>query len=92
MSEFSSGMITMAFLICGLFFLRFWARTRDLLFAAFAAAFWLLAANQGLVALVDIPREEESWLYLLRLAAFLIIVAAIVAKNVQRSKPRIGES
>jgi hypothetical protein len=82
MFNFVSGLITMGYLIAGLFFLRFWARTRDLLFLAFAAAFWLLAANQGIVALIDIPREELSWVYLLRLAAFILIIAAIVLKNV----------
>jgi len=71
----------MGFLMAGLFFLRFWTRTRDLLFAAFAAAFWLLAANQALVAVIDVPREERSWIYLLRVAAFAIIIAAVIWKN-----------
>ncbi|HLM42515.1 MAG TPA: DUF5985 family protein, partial [Myxococcaceae bacterium] len=67
----------------GLFFLRFWTRTREGLFAAFAAAFWLLALNQALVAISAIPREEQTWFYLLRLAAFLIIIGAIVGKNLR---------
>jgi hypothetical protein len=50
----------MEFLIAGLFFLRFWTRTRDFLFAAFAAAFWLLAANQALAVMIDVAREERS--------------------------------
>jgi hypothetical protein len=86
MFEFLSGVITMGFLVAGLFFLRFWARTRDRLFAAFSAAFWLLAANQGLTAMAHMPREEESWIYLLRLAAFSLIIAAIVSKNVPRPR------
>ena len=80
-SQFVSGLITMGFLIAGLLFLRSWTRTRDLLFAAFAAAFWLLAANQALVAVLDIPRDERSWIYLLRVAAFAMIIAAVVWKN-----------
>jgi hypothetical protein len=80
-SQFISGMITMGFLVAGLLFLRFWTRTRDMLFAAFAAAFVLLAANQALVALIDAPREERSWIYLLRIAAFGLIIAAVVWKN-----------
>jgi hypothetical protein len=80
-SQFISGLITMGFLIAGLLFLRYWARTRDLLFAAFAAAFWLLAANQAFVALIDAPREERSWIYLLRVVAFAVIIAAIIWKN-----------
>ena len=84
MQHFIWGLITMGYLVAGLFFLRFWSRTRDLLFGAFAVAFWLLALNQGLVAVADLPREEVSWLYLLRLLAFLIIIAAVVEKNARR--------
>jgi membrane protein DedA with SNARE-associated domain len=80
-SQFISGLITMGFLVAGLLFLRFWKRTRDLLFGAFAAAFCLLAVNQALVALIDIPREERSWIYLLRVAAFALIIIAVVWKN-----------
>lgn len=78
---FVSGLITMGFLVSGLFFIRFWSRTRDPLFAAFAAAFWLLATNQALLALSNLPVEEKSWMYLLRLAAFVIIILAIALKN-----------
>ena len=81
MFAFVSGLITMGFFVSGLFFIRFWARTRDMLFAAFAAAFWLLAANQALLALSNLPVEEKSWMYLLRLAAFVIIILAIALKN-----------
>jgi hypothetical protein len=79
--EFISGAITTGFVVAGLFFLRFWTRTRDSLFAAFACAFWLLALNQALVGLEAIPREELSWIYLIRLAAFTFIIVAIIDKN-----------
>ncbi len=82
MYEFVAGLITMGYLVAGLFFLRFWVRTRDGLFVIFASAFWLLALNQALVAVAGIPREEHSWIYLLRLAAFTLIIIGIVAKNV----------
>jgi hypothetical protein len=81
MFEFVSGLITMGFVVAGLFFLRFWRRTGDQLFAAFALAFWMLAANQSLLVFVRIPIEERSWLYLLRLGAFTLILAAVIAKN-----------
>jgi len=80
---FLSGMIVAGFLVAGLFFLRFWKRTGDGLFAAFAATFWLLGATQALLAFSSVPAEERSWLYLLRLAAFVIILAAIGRKNVR---------
>ena len=79
--DFLSGAITMGFLVAGFFFLRFWKRTRESLFLAFAAAFWLLGFGQAMLAFTDIPVEERSWLYLLRLAAFSMILVSIWMKN-----------
>lgn len=78
---FLSGAITLGFLLAGLFFLRFWKRTKDLLFIAFALAFWLLGLNQALLAFSRVPVEERTWLYILRLAAFVLILLAIGYKN-----------
>jgi hypothetical protein len=78
---FLSGAVTLGFLVAALFFVRFWRRTRDALFGAFAAAFLLLGLNQALLVVGRVPVEERSWLYLLRLAAFLIIIVAIANKN-----------
>ena len=86
MYEFTAGLITMGYLVAGLFFLRFWVRTREGLFAIFACAFWLLAANQALVALAGVPRGEQTWIYLLRLAASVLIIVGIVAKNMRGSR------
>ncbi|WP_206078866.1 DUF5985 family protein [Allomesorhizobium camelthorni] len=60
MFEFGSGLITMGFVVAGLFFLRFWRRTGDRLCAAVAVAFLMLAANQALLVFVRIPIEERS--------------------------------
>ena len=79
--DFLSGAITMGFVVAGLFFLRFWARTRDGLFLAFALAFWLLGLMQALLVFANIPDEERSWLYLLRLVAFALILVSIGYKN-----------
>jgi hypothetical protein len=81
MSEFVSGLLTMGFLTAALFFLKFWARMRDLLFVAFAIAFALFAAEQALLAVAQVAREERTWFYLLRLAGFLLIIAGVVVKN-----------
>ncbi len=83
---FFSGMITMGYGIAGLFFLRFWKRTAESLFAFFAAAFFLLALGQGLVALSGLSREDLGVIYLLRLAAFTLLIIGIVRKNM--SGPR----
>jgi len=79
--DFLSGAITMGFAVAGLFFLRFWKRTGEGLFVAFASAFWLLGLTQALLTFTDIPVEERSWLYLLRLAAFSLILASVWIKN-----------
>ena len=78
---FLSGAVAALFLIAALFFLRFWKRTRDGLFLAFACAFFLLGVGQGLLSLAAVPDEERSLLYLFRLAAFGLILVAIVRKN-----------
>lgn len=79
--DFMSGMATMGFLAAGLFFLRFWTQTRDFLFISFASAFFLLGLGQGLLTLTDIPVEERSWLFSIRLAAFSLILVSIWIKN-----------
>lgn len=83
-AAFGAGLISMVFLTCAIFFLKFWRQTRDRLFLTFALAFVLLALNQGLPHLLNVPREEQSPLYLLRLAAFVLIILAIMGKNVRR--------
>jgi len=86
LADFNAGAITMGYAVAGVFFLRFWRRTRDGLFGAFAGAFFLLALNSLLVTVLDIPREEQSWIYLIRLGAFSLILIAILRKNLGRTK------
>jgi hypothetical protein len=85
---FVYGMITMGYIVAGLFFLKFWSRSRDPLFIIFAVAFWLLAASQTLLAILEIPREERGWVYIIRFLAFALIIVAIVQKNMSRRRDR----
>lgn len=78
---FLAGAVSAGFLVAGLFFLRFWRKSHDGLFAAFAIAFWLLGLNQALLTFSSVPVEERTWLFLLRLAAFVLILVAIWRKN-----------
>jgi asparagine N-glycosylation enzyme membrane subunit Stt3 len=82
--DFFSGLIAGGFAVCFLFFLRFWSRTKDGLFLGFSLTFALLAISQALSTLLGLPQEERSWIYLLRLAAFLILIVAILRKNMAR--------
>jgi uncharacterized membrane protein HdeD (DUF308 family) len=79
--DFLSGAVALGFGICALYFLRFWKRTREELFLAFALAFLLLGIGQTILALANIPTEERGEIYLVRLAAFLLILLAIYRKN-----------
>jgi hypothetical protein len=87
--DFLSGAVAFGFFVCGLFFFRFWKRTRDGLFVAFGTAFWLLGLGQAVIALSNVPTEERGALYLFRLMAFLLILLAIFRKNREnRANPR----
>ena len=79
--DFLSGAVSLGFFVCALFFLRFWKRTKDGLFMAFALAFSLLGLVQAILALANIPTEERGSIYLIRLAAFALIIFAILRKN-----------
>jgi len=81
--DFLSGALALGFGVCALFFLRFWRRTREELFLAFAFAFLLLGIGQTVLDLANIPTEERGSLYLFRLLAFLLILVAIYRKNRQ---------
>ena len=85
-AAFLAGMIVAGFALAGLFFLKFWKRTRDELVLAFTGAFWLLGLGQALLTFSHVPLEERSWLYLLRLAAFVLILTAIWRKNRARAR------
>lgn len=85
MSDFSvflTGGTATACLAIGLYFFRFWRRTGDRLFVIFALAFCVFAANRvALVAIGDDNEAARTVVYVIRLAAFLLILAAIVDKN-----------
>jgi len=81
MNDFVSGILTMGYVVAGIFFLRFWRDTRDRLFAMFGAAFFILALQRfGLEFANDLPERTTVW-YFVRFLAFLIIIIAIVDKN-----------
>jgi len=86
LSAFISGADTLGFFVAALFFARAYVRTRDALFGAFCAAFAMLGLNQLLGAVANISDEQRSWIFLLRLAAFLLVIAAIVGKNLPRRR------
>jgi hypothetical protein len=78
---FLLGVIATASLAAGAFFLKFWKRTRDKLFLAFGAAFLIEGLNRIGFLFVDDPNEGSPAIYVVRMLAFLLIVAAIIRKN-----------
>lgn len=86
-SAFMAGVLVAGCLVAALFFLRFWKRTGDGLFACFAFAFALLAINQGLPTFMGVINEDYAGIYLFRLAAFLVIIFGIWRKNLARRPP-----
>jgi hypothetical protein len=90
LNDFLSGAIMMCYLVAGLFFLRFWFATRDRLFMFFAMAFWVLGVNQIFSIFVAEGTYNRSYIYLIRLLAFVLILVGIGMKN--RSQHRAEAS
>ena len=82
---FLLGVIATASFTAGLFFLRFWKATRDRLFLAFAAFFFIEAINRIVLLCFERPNEGSPWIYLIRLVALVILLFAILEKNYGRS-------
>jgi len=81
-----AGATLMAYAVAGCFFLRFWKQTGDRFFAIFGASFLLLGLQRLLVSLTPQDYENLTYLYILRLLAYLFILAAIVDKNRARQR------
>lgn len=81
MGEVLDGATAVTTLFAGLFFYRFWHKTRDRFFLYFAGSFWLESVNRVALALVEHASEQEPLFYLVRLVAYGLILAAIWQKN-----------
>ena len=81
MSALISGALVACYLMAGLFFLRFWTTSRDRLFGMFAASFGILAVQRLALSLTHHTMEDQTVFYLMRLAAFVLIIIAIIDKN-----------
>ena len=84
MIDFLAGALTLGYIIASFYFIHFWGRTSDRLFLAFAAAFALLALNQVTVFALGVADERSNFVYILRVLGFVLILIAIVDKNLSR--------
>lgn len=87
--QFLSGAICMAYVVVGLFFLKFWGKTRDSFFLCFAASFFVFALVRVTLSAVSQESELRWFLYLGRALAVLMIVLAIVQKNRPKKAPSV---
>ncbi|CAN5625782.1 hypothetical protein BH20VER1_BH20VER1_26910 [soil metagenome] len=78
---FLFGAISMVCLTIALFFFRFWKQTGDRFFLGFGAAFLLLMVERIILVTIGATHELAPFVYLVRLLAFALIIAAIVDKN-----------
>jgi hypothetical protein len=82
MQNFISGATMLACLAISVFFLRFWRRTQDRFFLLFAAGFAVLGVNRVAILLLTHEREATATIfYAVRLAAYVLLLAAILDKN-----------
>ena len=81
MNQFLWGVLAMAALVAALLFLRFWKLDADRLFLFFATAFAMLALNWIVLGVANPDHETVFYVYLLRLAAFVLIIVGIVDRN-----------
>lgn len=85
------GALVMASAIVALFFLRYWKNTHDIFFVYFTAAF-ALEALSWILFLFHQQQVNDPATYLIRLAAYLLILIAIIGKNRGSSKRKRGEA
>jgi hypothetical protein len=76
-----TGAIAIGWLLAGLFFFRFWRRTRDTFFLWFALSFWLECVNRIALGMLDATGEDRPVIYGLRVVAYGLILLAIWQKN-----------
>ncbi len=81
MIQFLAGAVTFAYVLAGVYFLRFWRKTADRLFLSFALAFGLMALNQIAASLLGPADERVGYAYILRVLGYAVILLAIVEKN-----------
>jgi uncharacterized membrane protein HdeD (DUF308 family) len=81
------GAISMASLIAGLFFLRFWKDTGDRFFLFFAVSFLIEGVNRAALGFSNDPNEGRPFFYFVRFLSFLLILIAIVQKNMNKNPP-----
>jgi hypothetical protein len=85
MNDFVNGATALACFAIGLFFVRFHRESHDRFFALFALAFCMFGVNRIILTFLPEASEARPYVYVFRLLAFLLIIVAIVDKNLAES-------
>ena len=86
LGPFLLGAIAMGCAVASLFFFRFWRNTRDRFFLWFGCSFLIEAVNRAIFALSGVRQEEAQLYYLIRLGSYVLILWAIIEKNLPRRR------
>jgi hypothetical protein len=81
LNQFLAGAASISLLVIAMFFLRFWKVTRDRLFLFFSGAFLILMVERIIRASMTVETEWAPYVYTVRLAAFILIIVAVIDKN-----------
>ena len=87
MTDFLLGVTAMGCLVVAAFFVRYWRSTGDRFFVLFALGFATFGANRVVLAALERESEARVAVYVVRLLAFLLIIAAVVDKNRASASP-----
>ncbi len=79
-----SGGIAVAFGMIGVCFIRFWRSSRIKLFLLFGIAFFFLTIERVVLLLANPGNEFAPYIYMIRLAAFVMIITGIIDQNRKR--------
>jgi hypothetical protein len=82
---FLLGFIAACSLVAGLYFLKFWRSTRDPLFLAFMIFFVVQGFTNAAILTLAHPNEGNALVFVIRLLSVLVVLAAILAKNIARN-------
>ena len=87
MKQFLWGALALSCGVAGLFFFRFWTVSRDRIFVFFALAFWALALHWTALGISNPSVESRHYVFLVRLLAFVLIIAGVLDKNRRQKSP-----
>jgi len=85
---FLTGATFILNVVAAFLFVRFYRKSRERLFLFFAAAFAIMSLNRLAFGIFNAVEKDSTVLYVMRLAAFLLIFFAILDKNRTPRAPR----